>query len=494
MINLVPGLVGLIPFLLLFIGLSATKFKSHVVTLFVLAVIIVLSFFWHMTVDKLAVAAIEGVITALVPITWVIFAAVFTYFVSVETGAMDVVKKFLLDITPDINVQVVIIAFCLGGFLESIAGFGTAVAIPTAMLISIGIKPLKAAVLCLIANSVPVAFGALGIPVIVLSGVTSLDLSLLTKYVAIQLMPFAVLVPVALVLINNETIKGIKRSLLETLFIGVFFTVGQTLTAFFLGPELPALMGSTISLFFFVLYKKFGKKMAYKKVSWAVINYIILFLLVVLTRLIFKEGLKRPCFNLVIPVGGHTIRIDYLSTPGTLLFVSAVAGGLFQGLRLKKMGQLIIMTVNRIKFSALTIINIVVLAKIMGYSGMISSVAGLVAFVSGRYYPLFAPVIGAIGTFVTGSDTSSNILFGELQKKTALSIGAEPAWITASNTSGATAGKMISPQSISVAASTIGLGAEENKIIRVTMVYCLGYVLILGLYVFLVERLFFCKP
>jgi len=440
-----------------------------------------------MTADKLAFAAIEGIITALIPITWVIFAAVFTYFVSVETGSMEVVKKFLLDITPDINVQVVIIAFCMGGFLESIAGFGTAVAIPTAMLISIGIKPLKAAILCLIANSVPVAFGALGIPIIILSGVTSLDLSQLTKYVAIQLLPFAILVPVVLVFINNETIKGIKRSLLEALFIGVLFTVGQTLTAFLLGPELPALMGSTISLFFFVLYKKFGQKMEYRKISWAVVNYVILFFLVILTRLILKEGLKQPCFNLVIPVGGHAVKIDYLSTPGTLLFVSAVAGGLLQGLRLKKIRQLMITTANKIKFSTLTIINIVALAKVMGYSGIISSVAGLVAFVSGGFYPLFAPAIGAIGTFVTGSDTSSNILFGELQKKTALSIGVDPTWIAASNTSGATAGKMISPQSISVAASTVGLGSEENKIIRATTGYCLGYVLILGLYVYLVK-------
>jgi lactate permease len=139
---------------------------------------------------------------------------------------------------------------------------------------------------------------------------------------------------------------------------------------------------------------------------------------------------------------------------------------------------------DRIKFSAITIMNIVVLAKVMGYSGMITSVAALVVLVSGKFYPFFAPLIGAVGTFITGSDTSSNILFGELQKKTAIGISADPTWIAASNTSGATAGKMISPQSISVAASTVGLGSEENQIIKITISYCLLYVLLLGIYVY----------
>jgi lactate permease len=482
--SVLPGLAGLIPFALLFYGLSATKFKSHLVTFFVLAVTTVLAFFWHMTLDKLMAVAIEGMVTALVPIIWVIFAAVVTYFITVETGAMETIKKFLFDITPDTNVQVVIIAFCMGGFLESIAGFGTAVAIPTAMLISIGIKPLKAAVLCLVANSVPVAFGALGIPVIILADITALDLALLTKYVAVQLMPFAVLVPAALTIINNGSLKGARKSIIESLFIGISFTIGQIFTAFFLGPELTALIGSIFSLSIFVLYKKFGQKTQFKKISWAVINYIILFAMVILTRLIFKEGLKHPFFNPVIGISGHSVKIDYLSTPGTLLFVSAVSGGLIQGLSLKEIGCLMVKSADRIKFSAITIMNIVVLAKVMGYSGMITSVAALVVLVSGKFYPFFAPLIGAVGTFITGSDTSSNILFGELQKKTAIGISADPTWIAASNTSGATAGKMISPQSISVAASTVGLGSEENQIIKITISYCLLYVLLLGIYVY----------
>ena len=490
---LFSGLLGLIPFLLLFLGLTVTKLKSYLVTFLVLTFSLILAYFvWNTGLNTLFGAVFEGILVALIPIIWVIFAAVFTYLISVETGAMDIIKRFLMDITPDRNVQVVIIAFCLGGFLESIAGFGTAVALPTAMLMSMGIRPLKAAVLALVANSVPVAFGALGIPVIVLSQITSLDLSVLTKYTVLQLLPFSILVPVALVLIHNEGTKGIKNAIPETLLIGILFSIGQTLTAFFIGPELVAVIGSIFSLIAYILFKYFRQnnniKRDYGKITWASCNYIILLILVFITRLVLKDFLAKPAFNIILYIGEHKVTMDYISTPGTLLLISAAAGGFIQGISIRKIGMLMISTINKIKWSALTILNIVALAKVMGYSGIIASVAGMTALVTRGFYPFFAPVIGAAGTFVTGSDTSSNILLGELQKLTAQKIGANMEWISASNTSGAAAGKMISPQSISIAASTVGIESDENRIMRTTILFCLGYVMILGLYVFLVNK------
>jgi len=359
------------------------------------------------------------------------------------------------------------------------------------MLIALGFNPVKACVISLVANSVPVAFGALGIPVIILSQITALDLTILTKYVALQLLPFSLLIPIAIVVINNNGFKNIKTSIIDAILIGAIFTLTQTLVAFFIGPELIAVLGSLVSLLTFIIIKnitnKNKEKNDYKTILWAIINYLILLLLVIITRIFNLEFLKQFPFTILINIGEHKVKYDWLTTPGTLLFLSAIIGGIIQKLDFKKIGELMLKSIDKIKFSAITILNIVILAKIMGYSGITNSLAFNFAFFSGKFYPFISPVLGALGTFVTGSDTSSNILFGSLQKETAIKIAANPEWLASANTAGATAGKMISPQSISVAASTVGLQNEENKIITTTIFYCLGYVIILGIYVFVVS-------
>ena len=488
------GLIGIIPFAVLFIGLVATRFPSYVIGFATLIITVVLALFiWNTSYATVGYGIAEGFLLAIVPILWVIFAAVFTYFLGVQSGAIDVIKKSLGKITPDRNVQAIVIAFCLGGFLESVAGFGTAVAIPAAMLIALGFHPVRASIISLVANSVPVAFGALGIPVIVLSKISALDLSLLSKYVVLQLAPFAILVPIALLVIANGSFKGIRKSLPDALFIGIVFTIAQTLIGLFVGPELVAVGGSLISMILFILIKKATSKKRVKSAEHpkelivSVINYLILLVLVLVTRLGHIEFLAKEPFTLAVPVGPHNVTVDWLTTPGTLLVISAVIGALVQGLRFKTIFSIAGSSARKIAPSALTILSIVALAKVMGYSGIIQSVALALSAVSGAAYPLIAPLIGALGTFVTGSDTSSNILLGELQKNAALNTGYDPSWITASNTSGATAGKMISPQSIAVAAATVGL-KNEREIIRTTIYYCVGYALILGVYVFVIAR------
>lgn len=488
------GLISTIPLLLLFAGLTATRIKSHFVTLAGLAVTAILaSFVWQMAPARIASSVMEGGLIALVPIIWVILAAVFTYFAGVESGAMETVRATLVTLSPDRNVQAVIIAYCFGGFLEGVAGFGTAVAIPTAVLITMGFAPVTAAVIALVANSVPVAFGALGIPVIVLAQITGLDLATLTRYVALQLLPFSILVPLVIALISNGGARGIGPSLPEIFVLGILFGGIQTLTAFYLGPELVAVMGALGSLALYVLYKsatgKWKAEGDQKKLLLALAAYIILLALVLITRLLPLDFLKRAPFVLTVPVGAGAVKIDWLTTPGTLLFVSAIVGSLLQGLSLSQVGRVFVQSLNRIKWSAWTIVNIVALAKIMGYSGMVASTATLLAALSGKAYPLLAPGLGAVGTFVTGSDTASNILLGELQRETAVKIGADASWIVASNTAGATAGKMISPQSISVAAATIGLQSEERAIVRRTILYCTAYSAVMGLFIYVVNLL-----
>ena len=485
------SLAGLIPFLILFVTLGFTRIPAYIAAVITMLITCVMAFFiWHAPLMHIYHSAMEGIITAILPILWVIFAAVFTYFVSLETGAMDEIKNFLIKICPDMKIQAVLIAFCFGGFLEAVAGFGTAVAIPTAMLISIGFEPVSAAIVCLVGNSVPVAFGALGIPVLVLANVTGLDVKLLTKYIAVQLFVFAFLVPLAMAFLSDTKKKPDFRVCADVLFIGLVFALVQIIVAFFAGPELVAIAASLSSLVSYVIFERIRNpkpdRIMTGKVLLSILPFIILLLLVLVTRLINIPFLNRFPFVITLDFTGHPVRIDYLTTPGTILLFSAITGGICQGITFRKIFKIMLMTALKIKWTCVTIISILILAKVMGASGMITSVASMIAGVSGRFFPLMAPLLGAMGTFVTGSDTSSNILLGELQKQTAISTGYDPSWITASNTAGATAGKMISPQSISVAAATVGIESRQNEIFRKTILYCFIYVLLLGCLIYAV--------
>lgn len=485
---ILKGVVSLIPFLLLGLGILKTKIEIHWVTLTVLVLTTLLSFAWNQNWSVLGISFLEGFVLAIIPISWVIFAAVFTYFIGLRIGTIDKIKLFLNSVTDDRNVQAVIIAFCFGGFLESVAGFGTAVAIPTGMLVSLGFNPIKAAVISLIANSVPVAFGALGLPVIVLSNLTKDPLDIITKYVAIQLIPFSLLIPVLITVISNDGIKGISRSIKDSIIIGSVFTATQTAVAFFVGPELVAVLGSSIALLSIVLAKHLRKPNPYLKDMFIpTVNYLILLIFVLTSRILLNDPLSRPPFVLTFSIMDKTIKIDYLTTPGTLLLVASIIGAFIQGAKVKDVLIAFLETADRIKWATLTIVSIVCLAKVMGNTNMIISTALLISGLSGKLYPLFSPFVGAIGTFLTGSDTSSNILFGLLQKETAKNLGLNEEWITSSNTSGATAGKMISPQSIAVASSAVGLQGYEKKIISTTLPICIIYSLLLGAYVFIVS-------
>ncbi len=485
------GIVSLIPFILMAFGILKTKIKMHWVAFSVMVITVFLSFLWNKDLKVLEISFVEGIVIAILPIIWVIFAAVFTYFISIKTSAMDRIKEFLNGITEDKNIQAVLIAFCFGGFLESVAGFGTAVAIPTGMLVALGFNPVKAAVISLVANSVPVAFGALGLPVIVLSNITKEPLAEITKYVALQLIPFSILIPIVITIISNDGIKGIKDSLFDAIMIGLIFTITQTLVAFFIGPELVAVLGSSVSLISIVIINHFFRKPNGKLrgIFLSVVNYVILLVLVVLTRLVFNDVLNKYPFVITFDIGGHILKVDYLTTPGTLLLISSIIGAFIQGANFKTISMTLLETLDKIKWSSITIVSIVILAKVMGNTGMIISTAVLIATVSGKFYPIFSPLVGAIGTFITGSDTSSNILFGILQKETAKNLGFDTTWIASSNTSGATAGKMISPQSIAVASSAVGLQGLEKQIISTTLPICLVYSLILGMYVWIVSLL-----
>jgi len=451
-------------------------------------------------------AAAEGAALALWPIMIVIVAAIFTYNLAVRTGSLDVIKRMLVSISPDKRIQVLILTWGFGGFLEAVAGYGTAVAIPASILTVLGFNPLFAAVLSLIANTVPTAFGAVGIPVSTLATITGLDVMPLSLAVALQLSPFIILIPFVLVILTGRSLRAISGVFWITLASGLSFALFQFLAAAFLGAELPALLGSLAAMVTVISLarilphpaplgldlliaqdpEKPNQAPGFREALLAWLPYILIFVFIIVTSPLFPP-LNQVAKTLRTHVPFHPEGSGltfYWLTPGMLIILASFLGGRIQKATWKTMFQVLGKTLVQMGPSTLTVVSILAMAKIMGYSGMIQVLAGALVQATGSFFPLISPLIGALGTFVTGSDTSSNILFGNLQTQVGRGIGVSPYWLAAANTAGATAGKMISPQSIAVATSATGLQGSEGAILSRTLLVCLVYVLVLGTLVF----------
>ncbi len=495
--------LALVPIIGLMLALGVFKVPAHWATPGAWLVTAVLALvFWQFAPATLLGATAEGAAFALWPIMLVIIAAILTYHLAEETGSLTTIKTMLTGITGDKRIQVLILAWGFGGFLEAVAGYGTAVAIPASILAILGFNPLFAAVISLIANTVPTAFGAVGIPVSTLAALTGLDPAKLSLAVGLQLTPFIILVPFALVMLTGGGFKALKGVWGITLVSGVSFAIPQLLAAAFLGPELPALLGAVVSLISTIVWARVfhrdsvqstddssGAAAAPVTLQQGVLAWLPYLLILVIILLASKlvppvnEALGHLKSTFVFFDGGRSVDFKWVATPGVLIILAAILGSLLQGAKPGRIVRTFGKTVWKLNQSTITVVSILAMAKIMDYSGMIGNLAQVLVAVTGSLYPLFAPMIGALGTFVTGSDTSSNILFGKLQMTVAQKTGLDAFWLAAANTAGATAGKMISPQSIAVATSATGLTGQEGKILSQTFLFCLGYVLILGVLV-----------
>ena len=491
--------IAMIPVLWLIVSLGVLKMPAHKTCSFTVILTLAIAIIcWRMKFIDGITATVEGMAMALWPILLVIVAALFTYNLAVETKTMDVIKKMLSSITTDKRIQVLILAWGFGGFLEAVAGYGTAVAIPASILASLGFNPLFAAVICLLANTVPTAFGALGIPVTTLATVTGLEVVHLSYVTSIQLAGFIVLIPFLLVILTEKSIKALKGVVGITLVSGITFAVPQVFIAKYLGADLPALVASICSMACTILMAKAMNKekvetkedkIGLKEGVLAWLPYILLCgLILIASPLVpsINSLLAKASSNIHIYTGDatSTTAFSWINTPGMMILIATFIAGLIQKLKFTYMLDVLKRTVIQLKTSFITIMSIVAISKIMSHSGMTSSISFGLCAITGSFYPLIAPLLGAIGTFVTGSDTSANILFGALQTEAAKSLSIDPYWIAAANTAGATAGKMISPQSIAIATSATGLIGSEGKILSTTVKYCLGYVIILGLIVY----------
>ncbi|EKT4457360.1 lactate permease LctP family transporter [Pseudomonas putida] len=523
------ALAAVIPIVFFFLALAVFRLKGHVAGSITLALSILVAIFaFQMPVDMALAAAGYGFLYGLWPIAWIIVAAVFLYKLTVKSGQFEVIRSSVLSITDDQRLQVLLIGFCFGAFLEGAAGFGAPVAITAALLVGLGFNPLYAAGLCLIANTAPVAFGALGIPIIVAGQVTGIDAFHIGAMTGRQLPLLSLFVPFWLVFMMDG-LRGVKETWPAALVAGLSFAVTQYFTSNFIGPELPDITSALASLICLTLFLKVWQpKRAFSEakgsVGAAVVQpsgsqpspysfgeifkawspFLILTVLVTIWTLkpfkaAFAPGgaMYNFVFNFAIPhldqlviktapiVAAPTampavFKLDPISATGTAIFLSALISMAVLKINFKTGLTTFKETFWELRWPILSIGMVLAFAFVTNYSGMSSTMA-LVLAGTGAAFPFFSPFLGWLGVFLTGSDTSSNALFSSLQATTAHQIGVNDTLLVAANTSGGVTGKMISPQSIAVACAATGLVGKESDLFRFTVKHSLFFATIVGL-------------
>lgn len=464
---------------------------------------------WGMPAGPAASASLQGVATALFPIIWIVVSALWVHSLAVASGQFEVIRRSLASITSDRRLQALFIAFAFGAFLEGAAGFGTPVAISAAMLVSLGFEARAAAVLCLLANSAPVAFAAAGIPVAVAAGVSGIDVVTLGRIIGHQVPLLSLIVPFWLCMV----LCGWKRSLevLPALLVaGLLMSLTQLIISQFSGPWTAGILSGIVTLAGLWLFLKVWRPRrtwdfptspespaetqvspspqgpAPKVSALAALRAWLPYLLMSVMVLLWSLGPLVPMlhhFDISIAwpgLQGVRFTLALASTPGTAIFLAAlISAFLLPGVGLWKALVCLAETVRSLGGTILTVCLVLATAFVMNASGM-SVTLGRALAATGALFPLFSPFLGWLGVLVTGSDTSSNALFGSLQRTTADRLGLNPALMVAGNASGGVAGKMVSPQSIAVATASAHLEGQEGRLFRATVGHSLAMTLIIG--------------
>jgi L-lactate permease len=533
----VSSAIALIPIIFFFLALAVFRMKGSVAGTITVVLALLVSLFAYQMPTMMALASlVYGFFYGLWPIAWIIIGAVFLYKVSVKTGQFDIIRSSILSITEDQRLQMLFVGFAFGTFLEGAAGFGAPVAITAALLVGLGFKPLYAAGLCLIVNTAPVAFGAMGIPIIVAGQVSGVETMEISQMVGRQL-PFMVPIVLFWIMAIMDGWRGVKETWPAVIVGGGSFALAQYLTSNFVGPELPDITASIASLVSLTILLKYWQpkhifrfaneddsmsenlaaqkqqKYSLAQIAKAWSPFAILTVMVTIWSvkpfkdLFTKEGalhdlvisIKVPYLHQMIqkmpPVVAEVkdydaiYKFDWFSATGTAIIIAAIITIIFLKMKPKEAVVTFAETINELKIPIYSIGMVLAFAFIANYSGMSATLALALAH-TGQAFTFFSPFLGWLGVFLTGSDTSANALFGALQATTAQQIGVPEVLLVAANTSGGVTGKMISPQSIAIACAAVGLVGKESDLFRFTVKHSITFTVMIGIIITLQAYVF----
>jgi len=521
-------LLAALPIFVLLGTLAFLRLKAHWAAVLGLSSALAIAIFvFGMPAGKGLTVAVLGAAYGLFPIGWIILNVIFLYTLANEKGYFKILQESLTGITQDRRLQLLLIAFSFGAFFEGAAGFGTPVAVTAAILIGLGFSPLSASGLSLIANTAPVAYGALGTPIIALAAVTGLDIRALSAMVGRQLPFFSLIVPFWLVW-AFAGFGGMLEVWPALLVAGAFFAVPQFLISNLHGPWLVDVLSAIISMGFLIIFLRVwhpkriwglngsedgreargrhdhSRAIVFKAwVPWLVLS-ILVFIWGIPQFKAILDGIsvfKIPVpgvdklINRMPPVvaqptaEGAVFAFNWLSFTGTGILISAVLSALIMGFRLREMAAAWWRTVKRVRYSLLTVAAMLALGYTARYSGL-DATMGLAFARTGVLYPFFGTMLGWLGVALTGSDTSSNVLFGSLQRISAEQIGVSPVLMAAANSSGGVMGKMIDAQSIVVASTATKWYGHEGEILRYVFFHSLALAALVGLLILLQAYVF----
>jgi len=529
---LLTALVVAIPIFFLFWALAVKRMKGHVAGLITLLLTIIISVaVYRMPISAALSASALGMLTGLFPIGWIILTAVFLFNLTVESGQFEIIKSSISSLSPDRRIQALLIAFSFSAFMEGVAGQGAPVAVAAAMLIGLGFPPLPAAVICLVANTPPVPFGPVGVPTMMMSTVTGIPAGTMARAIGIDMAFMALIIPFFMVVV----MVGFKRALEvipAALVAGLSYAATSLALSTYHGPELPAITASVVSLLCLVIFIRFWQP----KTTWtfeedkaasqatgvshsagqifkAWSPFLILMIIMGIwgTPTFKNYAEKTHHWFLAIPkwpgldgivfkaapivakpaAYAASYKWQWLTAPGTAMFLSSLISMVVLGISPATGAKVFVKTFKQLRFALITLASVIGLGFLANYSGMSFTLGLAFAVLTGKAFPIFSPVIGLLGVFLTGSVTSSAALFGKLQQVTAQQLGFNPVLTTSANLFGGVMGKLISPQSIAVACAAVGLVGHETDIFRKTLKYSM---ILLGIVVVVVLLQAFLIP
>lgn len=501
----VSALVAAVPLAIVLVLMGILRTSSLFASVCGLAVAGALAMLvWHMPFALVAWSTAFGCVYAAWPIMWIVFCALWLYNLTVVTGKFELLRHWMeRHVSGDPCIQAIVVAFCFGALLEGAAGFGAPVAVTAFLLVGLGFQAPRAVVVSLIANTAPVAFGALGIPIVALAGVTGLDLQRLSSMVGRQL-PFMSFILPAYLACVVAGVKGLRRTWPAALVAGASFAAAQFFVSNFWGPYTADIIAAAASIAATVTFLRIwkpgaigdqpqpeerGEKLSFGAAFSAWLPWMLLAVVMVLWSYLKLQSIGQ--IVVAIPHLHKGVLITLYQQPysalytfqplaaGTGALTAAVLTALCFSVRPGVFAKCGWATLRQLRLPGLTVIVIVGLAYLYNYSGMAYTL-GAAAAHAGHIFPLLSSYLGWVACFLSGSDTSSNVLFGNLQVAAAHQLQLSPVLMAATNSSGAVAGKMISPQNIAVGVTTVGLIAQEGKVLRSTFWHSVAFATLVG--------------